>query len=112
MQPQYCFIHHSRQQKDFLNLFFTWHFPSLVLESNGNLGFEEALLLLRGCSHTTIVAKLISPVKFCTIDCCTGFAPLQQAQIASSLHMSATMVQKRPFLLQSSAGAMADFCYA
>src|SRR3954452_2165400 len=85
MQAQYCLIHHSRQQKDFLNLFLTWDFPGLVLQGNGDLGFEEALLLLRGCSHTTIVAKLISPVEFCTIDFFTGFDPRYQAQIAPSL---------------------------
>src|SRR3954454_16378401 len=85
MQAQYCLIHYSCQKKDFLNLFLTWGFPGLVLQGNGDLGFEEALLLLRDCSRTTIVAKLISHVKFCTIDFFTGFDPRYQAQIAPSL---------------------------
>src|SRR4051794_924212 len=75
VQPQHCLIHHAGQQKYFLNSFLTWHLACFILEGNGNLGFEEAFLLLRGCSHTIIVAKLISPVKFCTIDFCTDFAP-------------------------------------
>jgi len=77
MKPQHCLIHHAGQQKDFLNLLLTWHFPGLILEGDGDLGFEEALLLLflfRG-GHRIIVAKLISLVKFCTIDFFTGFAP-------------------------------------
>jgi hypothetical protein len=45
-----------------------------VLEGNRDLGFEEALLLFRR-GHMFIVAKLMKPVNFCTIDFCTGFAP-------------------------------------
>jgi hypothetical protein len=55
--------------------FLTWHLACLILEGNGDFGFEEAeLLFLRGL-HKIIVSKLISPVKFCTIDFFTGFAP-------------------------------------
>jgi hypothetical protein len=77
MQAQHGLIHHAGQQKDFLNLFLTWHFPSLILEGNGDLGFEETLLLLflfQG-GYRSIVAKLISAVRFRTIDFFTGFAP-------------------------------------
>ena len=43
--------------------------------------------MLRGCCHTKIVAKLITPLKFCTIDFFTGFAPYDQAQIALSFRV-------------------------
>jgi hypothetical protein len=44
------------------------------------------MALFEGVSDPEISgAKLISSVKFCTIDFFTGFAPLPQAQIAPSL---------------------------
>jgi|SRR3954465_10363646 hypothetical protein len=64
-------------EKDFLYFLFCWHLAGLILHGNGDFGFEEALSLffLFRSGHTTIVAKLISPVKFCTVDFFTGFAP-------------------------------------
>src|SRR3954447_9838187 len=72
-----CLIHNSCQKKYFLHFLFCWHLTDLILEGNGDFGFEEAwfLFFLFRSGHIIIVAKLISIVKFCTIDFFTGFDP-------------------------------------
>src|SRR3954466_14850895 len=62
VQSQNRLIHHPGKREDLIDLFFFGNPPQLVLEGNGDLGFEETLLLFGGYCHKEIVSKPVSHV--------------------------------------------------
>ena len=63
MQTEDGFIHHPCEQEYLVDLLAVGNAAELVVEGDGDLGFEEFSLLLCGC-HILSVSKLISIVKF------------------------------------------------
>ena len=57
VQSQNRFVHHAGEQKDLIDLLLLGHPAELVLEGHGDLGFEEALLLVGSCSQREIVSE-------------------------------------------------------
>jgi hypothetical protein len=68
MEPEHCLVHHLRQRKHLLNLLRAWHPAELILQGNGDFGFEEFVLLFLGRRESLVslnnVAKLSEFVKF------------------------------------------------
>src|SRR5688500_11843701 len=55
MQSQDRLVHHSGEQEDLVDLLLLGHSPELVLEGNGDLGFEQAFLLVRAYHNSGLV---------------------------------------------------------
>src|SRR3954451_11633373 len=62
VQSQNRLIHHPCKREDLIDLVLLGHPAQLVLEGNGDLGFEETLLLFGSCCHKEIVSKPVSHV--------------------------------------------------